>query len=114
MNEAERRAITRRIAGFPLTNDECDVAELVAARVLEETFSSQTKTSCCGHPIIGLPMSHPNNHYGGCADQNPLSAHNKTWTPFSMDAQPRLCPHDGVVCRHDCEGDECWRELDGS
>jgi hypothetical protein len=24
------------------------------------------------------------------------------------------CPHDGLKCTHECEGDECWRELDGS
>jgi len=26
----------------------------------------------------------------------------------------RYCPHDGQKCGHECEGDECWRELDGS
>ncbi len=26
----------------------------------------------------------------------------------------RRCPHDDQICRHNCEGSECWRELDGS
>ena len=26
----------------------------------------------------------------------------------------RKCPHDGGKCTHQCEGDECWRELEGS
>ncbi len=26
----------------------------------------------------------------------------------------RHCPHDGQTCTHDCEGDSCWREVDGS
>ena len=26
----------------------------------------------------------------------------------------RRCPHDGQICNHECEGDACWRELDGS
>lgn len=25
----------------------------------------------------------------------------------------RRCPHDDKVCKHDCEGLECWRELNG-
>lgn len=29
-------------------------------------------------------------------------------------SSPRLCPHDGVVCGHTCEHEDCWRELDGS
>ena len=29
-------------------------------------------------------------------------------------ADVRHCPHDGQKCRHECKGDECWRELDGS
>ena len=28
--------------------------------------------------------------------------------------EDRRCPHDGLRCTHDCEGDDCWRELDGS
>lgn len=27
---------------------------------------------------------------------------------------PRLCPHDGVVCGHNCENEDCWREVEGS
>lgn len=27
---------------------------------------------------------------------------------------PRLCPHDGVKCEHECEREDCWRELEGS
>jgi len=26
----------------------------------------------------------------------------------------RYCPHDGQICRHECENNSCWRELDGS
>ena len=26
----------------------------------------------------------------------------------------KRCPHDEQICRHECEGDDCWRELDGS
>lgn len=26
----------------------------------------------------------------------------------------RRCPHDDKQCAHDCEGDECWREVNGS
>lgn len=29
-------------------------------------------------------------------------------------SSPRLCPHDGVKCEHECEGESCWRELEGS
>jgi len=24
-------------------------------------------------------------------------------------SEVRHCPHDGLKCNHDCEGDECWR-----
>jgi len=26
----------------------------------------------------------------------------------------RRCPHDQVKCSHECEGSECWREVEGS
>ena len=26
----------------------------------------------------------------------------------------RFCPHDQVRCSHECEGTECWREIEGS
>jgi hypothetical protein len=26
----------------------------------------------------------------------------------------KRCPHDGHLCTHFCEGEECWRELNGS
>ncbi len=30
-------------------------------------------------------------------------------------AQPgRYCPHDTLRCKHMCEGDSCYRELEGS
>ena len=26
----------------------------------------------------------------------------------------RYCPHDGQRCKHKCQADDCWRELEGS
>jgi len=55
-------------------------------RIVEEYCPScvlvEEKNTCCDHPIIGLPKGHPNNHYSGCSDQNPLIQY-KTWTPFT-------------------------------
>ena len=34
--------------------------------------------------------------------------------PYLATMTGRRCPHDDQLCKHDCEGDSCWRELDGS
>jgi hypothetical protein len=59
----------------------------------------EKRNSCCDHPIIGLPKGHPNNHYSGCADQNPLAVY-PTWTPF--------CIHPG------CEKESSGASINGA
>jgi hypothetical protein len=44
LRDDERRDITRGIAGLPLTDEECDVAEEAAARILADTFTAPVES----------------------------------------------------------------------
>jgi hypothetical protein len=46
MKDEERRAITMRLVGRPLTNEQCDVAEEAAAKILAEAFTMKLCKDC--------------------------------------------------------------------
>jgi hypothetical protein len=46
MKEEERKAITMRLVGMPLTDDQIDVAEAVAAKMLAEAFTMKLCKDC--------------------------------------------------------------------